>query len=67
MSGGVSLELIAANGGLGIQVMSEICQGVLDRFGMPVELALGIVVSIVKGNDDIRNFSWYRSVMLLKH
>ena len=28
----VSLELIAASGGVGIQVMAEICQKVLDRF-----------------------------------
>ena len=30
----VSLELIAASGNVGIQVMAEICQKVLDGFGM---------------------------------
>ena len=33
----VSLELIAASGGVGIQVMAEICQKVLDGLGMPIE------------------------------
>ena len=33
----VSLELIAASRGVGIQVMAEICQKVLDGFGMPAE------------------------------
>ena len=33
----VSLELIASSGGVGIKVMAEICQRVLDGFGMPVE------------------------------
>ena len=33
----VSLELIAASGGVGIQVLAEICQKVLDGFGMPPE------------------------------
>ena len=35
----VSLELIAASGGVGIQV-AEICQKVLDGFGMPAEWSL---------------------------
>ena len=33
----VSLELIAASGGVGIQVLAEIFQKVLDGFGMPAE------------------------------
>ena len=33
----VSLELIAASGGVGIQVMAEICMKALDGFGMPDE------------------------------
>ena len=32
-----SLELIDASGGVGIQVMADICQKVLDGFGMPAE------------------------------
>ena len=48
----VSLELIAASGGVGIQVMAEICQKFLDGFGIPIEWILSIVVLIfnVKSN-----------------
>ena len=42
----ISLELIAASGGVGIQVMDKICQKVLDGFGMPAEWALSIVAPI---------------------
>ena len=63
----VSLELIVASGGVGIHVMSEICQRVLDGFGMPVEWALSIVVLIFKGKGDIRNSSCYRAAKLLVH
>ena len=45
--------MIAANGGVGIKVMTEICQKVLDGFGMPAELALSIVVPIFKGKGSI--------------
>ena len=33
----VSLLLIAANGGVGIVMMADVCQKVLDGFGMPAE------------------------------
>ena len=59
--------MIAASGGVRIQVMAEICQKVLDGFGMPVELALGIVVTIFKGKGDIRNCSCYGAAKLLEH
>ena len=63
----VSLELIAASGGVVIQVMAEICQKVLDGFGMPAEWALSIVVQIFKGKGDIRNCSCYGAVKLVEH
>ena len=63
----ISLELIAASGGVGNQVIVEICQNVQDGIGMPAEWALGIVVPIFKGKSDIRNCSCYRAVKLLKH
>ena len=47
--------------------MAEICQRVLDGFGMPVEWALSIVVPIVKRKGDIRNCSCYRVVKLFEH
>ena len=55
----VSLELIAASWGVGIHVMAEICRKVLDRFGMPAEWALSIVVPIFKGKGDIHSCSCY--------
>ena len=64
----VSLELIAASGGVGIQMMNiYICQKVLDGFGMPVERPLCIVVSIFKGKCDIWNCSCYGAVKLLRN
>ena len=36
----VSLSLIAASGIARIHVMAEICQRILDEFGMPIEWAL---------------------------
>ena len=63
----VSLELIAASGGVGIHAMAEICQKVIDGFGMPAEWALSIVVPIFKGKGDIWNCSCYRAVKPLEH
>ena len=58
----VSLEFIATSGGVGIQVMAEICQEVLDGNGMLVECALSIVVQIFTGKGDVHNCSCYRAV-----
>ena len=63
----VSLELIAASGGVGIQVMADICQRVLDEFGMPDEWALSVVVPIFKKKADISNRSCNRVVKVLGH
>ena len=43
-------------------MMAEMCQKVLDGFGMPVEWVLSIVVPIFKGKGDIRNCSCYVAV-----
>ena len=45
----VSVEMIAASGGIGIDVMMELCQSVLDGREMPDEWALSVVVPIFKG------------------
>ena len=63
----VSPELIAAIGGVGIQVMAEVCQRFLDGLGMPVEWALSIVVPIFEGTGNIWKCSCYRAVRLLQH
>ena len=47
--------------------MAEICQKVLDGFGMPAEWVLSIVVPIFKEKGDIMNCSCYGAVMLLEH
>ena len=51
----VLLELIGASGGVGIQLMVEICQKILDEFEMPVELVLSIVVPTFMSKGDM----WY--------
>ena len=48
-------------------MIAEICQKVLDAFGMSVEWALWIVAPIFKGKGDIRNCSCYAAVKLLEH
>ena len=66
-SSAVSLELIAASGGVGIQVMAEICQRVRDGHGIPVEWSLSIVVPILKWKGDTRNCGCYGAVKFLEH
>ena len=63
----MSLEFIDASREVGIQATAEICQKVLDGFGMPAEWALSIVVPIFKGKGDIRNCRCYRAMKLLEH
>ena len=54
----VSLGLIDASWGVGIQMMAEI-RWSPSWIRMPVEWALSIVVPITNGNGDIRNCSCY--------
>ena len=44
----VSVEMIAASGEIGTDVMMELCQGMLDGRGMRDEWALSVVVPIFK-------------------
>ena len=62
-----SLELMAARGGVGIEVMAEICQKILDGFGIPVEWTRRIVAPIFKGKGDIWNCSCHGAERLLEH
>ena len=48
----VSVEMIAASGEIGVDVMVELCQSVLDGRRMPDEWALSVVVPIFKGKGD---------------
>ena len=47
--------------------MVEICQRVLDECEVPVEWALGVVVPIFMGKDDIMNCSCHENVKLFEH
>ena len=55
----VSVEMIAASGEIGIGVMVELCQGVLDGRGMPDKWVLSIVVLIFKGKGDAMSCGAY--------
>ena len=63
----VSVEMIAASGEIGIGVMVELCQGVLDGRGMLDDWVLSVVVPIFKGNGNAMNCMAYRGVKLLEH
>ena len=54
----VSVEMIAASGEIGIDVMVELCQSVLDGRGMPDEWALSVVIPIFKLGERGSNELW---------
>ena len=45
----VSTEMIAASGDVGIRVMMELCQRLLDGKGMPEEWKISVVTPIFNG------------------
>ena len=59
--------MIAASGEIGIDVMVELCQSVLDGRGMRNEWALSVVVPIFKEKGDAISCEAYRGVKLLEH
>ena len=63
----VGVEMIVASGQIGIDVMVELCQGVLDGRGMLDEWALNVVVPIFKGKEDAMSCGAYSRVKLLEH
>ena len=63
----VSVKMIAASGEIGIYVVVELCQSVLDGRGMPDEWTLSFVVPIFKGKGDAMSCGAYREVRLLEH
>ena len=48
-------EMISASGVVGVSVMVELCQRVLDEKGMPDEWQTSVVVPIFKEKGDVRN------------
>ena len=63
----VSVEMIVASGKIGIKVMMELCQRVLDGRGMPNERKTRVIVPIFKGKGDVMSCGSYRGVKLLEH
>ena len=63
----VSVEMIVASGDIGVKVMMELCQRVLDGRGMPDEWKTSVIVPIFKEKDDVMSCGSYRGVKLLEH
>ena len=63
----VNMDMITASGKFGAGVLKKLCQGVLDRKGMPEEWKTSVVVPIFKGKGDVMDCGAYRGVKLLEH
>ena len=63
----VSVQMIVASGEIGVKVMMELCQSVLDDRGMPDEWKTSVIVPIFKGKSDVISCRSYRGVKLLEH
>ena len=62
----VSMEMINASGKVGIDVMTKLCQRVLDGKEMPKNWKTSVMVPIYNGKGDVTNCNAYR-VKLLEH
>ena len=58
---------MVASGEIGVKVMMELCQRVLDGRGMPDEWKTSVIVPIFKGKGDVISCGSYRGVKLLEH
>ena len=56
----VSLEMINANGKVGIDMMIKLCQTVLDVKEMPEDWKTSVMVPVYKRNGDMTNYGAYR-------
>ena len=63
----VCAEMISASVEVGVSVMVELCQYVLDGKGMPDEWQTSVLVPSFKGKGDARNCIAYRGIKLLEH
>ena len=63
----VSVEMIVASGEIGVKVMMELCQRVLDGRGMPDEWKTSLIVPIFTGKSDVMSCGSYRGMKLLEH
>ena len=55
----VNIEMIKASGAIGVDVMTKLCQQVLDGNGMPREWRTSVLVPIYKGKGDVLNCGSY--------
>ena len=63
----VCTEMISASGEVGISVMVEFCQCVVDGKEMPDKWQTSVLVPIFKRKRDVRNCNTYRGIKLLEH
>ena len=62
----VCAEMISASGEVGVSVMVELCQRVLDEKERPDEWQTSVLLLIFKGKGDVRNLNTYRVVKLFE-
>ena len=63
----VCAEIISASAEVGVSVMVELCQRVLNGKGMPDESQTSVLVPIFKGKRNVKNCNTYREGKLLEH
>ena len=63
----VSVEMIVASGEIGVKVIMELCQRILDGRGMPDKWKTGVIVPIFKGNGDVMSCGSYTGVKMPEH
>ena len=63
----VCAEIISASAEVGVNVMVELCQRVLNGKGMPDESQTSVLVPIFKGKRNVKNCNTYREGKLLEH
>ena len=63
----VSVEMIVASGKIGVEVMMELSQRVLDGRGMSDKWKTSVIAPIFKGKSDVMSSGSYREVKLLEH
>ena len=59
--------MILGSGDVGIRVLMELCQRILDGKGIPADWATSVAFPIFRANGDIMNCGMYRGVRLLEH
>ena len=58
----VGMEMIVARGEIGVKMIMELCQRVLDGRGMPDKWKTSVIVPIVKRKGDVMSCGSYRGM-----